>query len=80
MFQIEELSIALNGNPPPRGITTINMDFIQHYRPTQNVLVRPTAIAGRAKRNASHGYALTGHHELMIPLLGAALSHQGRNR
>ncbi len=68
------VSLVANLGRPLRGITTVNLDFIQHYRPTQNVLVRPTAAAGRDKgRNASHGYALTGHHELMIPLLAAAL-------
>ena len=69
------VSLAANLGRLPRGITTVNMDFIQHYRPTQNVLVRPTATSGarKAGRGASHGYALTGHHELMIPLLAAAL-------
>jgi hypothetical protein len=69
------VSLAANLGNAPRGITTVNMDFIQHYRPTQNVLIRPTAMAGKFKRSASHGYALTGHHELMIPLLAAALTH-----
>ena len=69
------VSLAANLGRLPRGITTVNMDFIQHYRPTQNVLARPTATPGapKAGRGASHGYALTGHHELMIPLLAAAL-------
>src|SRR5437016_5586161 len=70
------VSLAANLGRPPRGITTVNMDFIQHYRPTQNVLVRPTATGGRGRRptrGASRGYALTGHHELMVPLLAAAL-------
>lgn len=72
------VSLAANLGHPPRGITTVNIDFIQHYRPTQNVLVRPTGAAGRGKKSASHGYALTGHHELMIPLLAAALPHNRR--
>ena len=70
------VSLAANLGRAPRGITTINMDFIQHYRPTQNVLLRPTQAAGKSKNaptTDSHGYALTGHHELMIPLLAAAL-------
>jgi len=46
--------------------TTANLDFIQHYRPTQNVLKRPTLNGGQS-------IALTGHHEIMIPLLAAAL-------
>lgn len=67
-------SLVANLGRAPRGITTVNLDFIQHYRPQQNVLIRPTA-SGRASRPSerSHGYALTGHHELMIPLLAAAL-------
>jgi len=46
--------------------TTANLDFIQHYRPTQNVLKRPT-------QNSGQSIALTGHHEIMVPLLAAAL-------
>ncbi|MCC6743177.1 MAG: hypothetical protein IT175_04885 [Acidobacteria bacterium] len=48
------------------GFTTANFDFIQHYRPLTNVVRRPTAGTGR-------GFALTGHHELMIPLFAAAV-------
>lgn len=48
------------------GFTTANFDFIQHYRPLTNVVRRPTAGSGK-------GYALTGHHELMIPLFAAAV-------
>jgi len=66
------LSLAANLSRAPRGITTVNMDFIQHYRPLQNVVLRPTAGTGKGKA-ASHGYALTGHHEIMVPLLAAAL-------
>ena len=44
------------------GFTTVNMDMIQHYRPTENVVKRPTQPDGA-------GYALTGHHEIMVPLL-----------
>jgi hypothetical protein len=46
--------------------TTVNMDFIQHYRPGTNVVRRPTHGGGS-------GYALTGHHEIMFPLLAAAI-------
>jgi hypothetical protein len=66
------LSLAANLGHAPRGITTVNMDFIQHYRPMQNVVLRPTAGAGKG-RDRSHGYSLTGHHEVMLPLLAAAL-------
>ncbi len=47
--------------------TTVNMDFLQHYRPRMNVVQRPHAGSG------GRGYALTGHHEIMLPLLAAAL-------
>jgi hypothetical protein len=46
--------------------TTVNMDFVQHYRPNANVVRRPTQGGGR-------GFALTGHHEIMLPLLAAAI-------
>jgi hypothetical protein len=48
------------------GLTTVNMDFTRLYRPQTNVVARPVAGIGR-------GYSLVGHHELMIPLLAAAL-------
>jgi hypothetical protein len=69
-------SLAANLGRALRGIATVNLDFLQHYRPTQNVLLRPTAgpsDRGESGRKKSHGYALTGHHEIMIPLLAAAL-------
>jgi hypothetical protein len=69
------LSLAANLSRAPRGISTVNMDFIQHYRPMQNVVLRPTAGTGRGQ-NRSHGYMLIGHHELMVPLLAAALKGQ----
>ena len=50
-----------------REITTANFDFIQSYRPLTNVVRRPTADG------AGRGYAITGHHELTIPLLAAEL-------
>ncbi|MFA5352937.1 MAG: hypothetical protein WC291_01795 [Thermodesulfovibrionales bacterium] len=48
------------------AFTTVNMDFVQHYRPRENVLRRPTLIKGKS-------VALTGHHEIMFPLLHAML-------
>jgi hypothetical protein len=50
----------------PLGLTTVNLDFVRLYRPQTNVVTRPTSGGGR-------GYALVGHHEIMIPLLAAAL-------
>jgi hypothetical protein len=52
-------------------ITTANFDFIQSYRPLTNVVRRPTADG------AGRGFAITGHHELTIPLLAAQIIHQG---
>jgi len=49
------------------NFTTVNLDFIQHYRPRVNVVERPHVQAG------GKGYSLTGHHEIMIPLLAAIL-------
>ena len=48
------------------GFTTANFDFLQHYRPLTNVVRRPVAGGGT-------GYTFTGHHEILIPLLAAAL-------
>ena len=67
------VSLAANLGHAPRNLVTVNLDFIQHYRPTENVLRRPTSIASHSGGKQSRGYALTGHHELMIPLLAAAL-------
>ena len=49
-----------------KDFTTVNMDFIQHYRPMTNVVHRPTLDGGK-------GFSLTGHHEIMFPLLAAAV-------
>jgi hypothetical protein len=48
------------------GLTTVNFDFVRQYRPLTNVVARPVKGIGR-------GYSIVGHHELMIPLLAAAL-------
>jgi hypothetical protein len=64
---LKAVSAVRNLGYPLTGFTTINMDFIQHYRPRVNVVERPHANAG------GHGIALTGHHEIMLPLISAAL-------
>jgi hypothetical protein len=64
------VSLAANIGRAPRRLTTVNLDFIQGYRPTQNVVLRPPRAA---VRQAGRGFALTGHHEIMVPLLAAAL-------
>ncbi|MDP2167311.1 MAG: hypothetical protein Q8J64_03145 [Thermodesulfovibrionales bacterium] len=63
---LKALTMARNLGGKTENITTVNMDFIQHYRPRENVLKRPTALRGSS-------YALTGHHEIMFPLLAAAV-------
>jgi len=68
---LKALTIARNLGNKVENITTVNMDFIQHYRPIENVLRRPTARKGSA-------YALTGHHEIMFPLLAAAITEEIR--
>ncbi|RLC44890.1 MAG: hypothetical protein DRH70_08350 [Candidatus Coatesbacteria bacterium] len=64
---LKAFAIAQNTGANPTNFTTVNVDFIQHYRPTQNVLRRPTA-SGRGK-----SYAITGHFEIMLPLFAAAI-------
>jgi len=70
---LKAVSVARNLGTPLRPITTANFDFIQHYRPLQNVVKRPTAAARKSRGPASHGYAITGHHEILLPLFAAAL-------
>lgn len=64
---LKAVSVAQNLGTPLRRITTANFDFTQHYRPQQNVVKRPTRARG------SRGFAITGHHEILLPLLSAAL-------
>ncbi len=65
---LKAVSVARNLGTPLGGITTANFDFIQQYRGQQNVVRRPTAGRRRAA-----GYAITGHHEILLPLVAAAL-------
>lgn len=60
------ITLVRNSGAPLRDFTTANLDFIQHYRPTENVVKRPVRKGGK-------GIALTGHHEILIPLLAAWL-------
>jgi len=71
---LKAISVVRNLGVPLHPITTANFDFIQHYRPLQNVVRRPTASAHGRSGPESHGYAITGHHELLMPLLAAALA------
>ncbi|MGH7742497.1 MAG: hypothetical protein ACRENS_10805, partial [Candidatus Eiseniibacteriota bacterium] len=64
---LKALSVARNLGADLSNLTTINFDQILHYRPRVNVVERPTRGEG------SRGIALTGHHEIMLPLFCAAL-------
>jgi hypothetical protein len=64
---LKAVSVVRNLGYPLANFTTVNFDFLQHYRPKVNVVERPHAKSG------GRGFAITGHHELMIPLLAAAL-------
>lgn len=71
---LKALSVARNLGNKVESLTTVNMDFIQQYRTRENVLRRPTMIRGAS-------YALTGHHEIMFPLISAAVMEElGRDR
>ena len=63
---LKALSLARNLGFDVKHFTTVDMDFIRHYRPMTNVVQRPTLEGGR-------GYSLVGHHEIMFPLLTAAV-------
>lgn len=63
---LKSLAVARNLRNDVAGFTTANFDMIQHYRPRVNVVQRPVRDTGR-------GFAITGHHEIMIPLLAAAV-------
>ena len=56
---LKAITVARNLGRKVKNFTTVNMDMIQHYRPQTNVVKRPT----------THGYSITGHHEIMLPLL-----------
>ncbi len=63
---LKALALARNLGHEVNRFTTVNLDFIRQYRPTANVVERPTRRGGR-------GLSLIGHHEILVPLLAAAL-------
>ncbi len=64
---LKALTIARNLNDrKPVNFTTCDLDMQRHYRPRMNVVIRPTNAGGR-------GYEITGHHEIMVPLLAWAV-------
>ncbi|NQU09492.1 hypothetical protein HQ590_01765 [bacterium] len=66
---LKALTVARNLGHPVRSFTAAAFDMNRQYRPTENVVRRPTALGG-------HGYYLVGHHELLVPLWAAAVLEQ----
>jgi len=63
---LKAVTLARNLGHRLNDFTTVNMDFIRQYRPMTNVVNRPTADGGQ-------GFHLTGHHEIMLPLIAAGI-------
>ena len=66
---LKAITVARNLGHQLNDFTTVNLDFIQHYRPLINVVDRPTASGGK-------GINLVGHHEIMLPLIAAGVIEQ----
>lgn len=64
---VKALTVAKNLGASFENLTTVNLDQIQHYRPRVNVVERPTRSPG------ARGLSLTGHHEILVPLLAQAV-------
>ncbi|MCC6483654.1 MAG: deoxyhypusine synthase family protein [Armatimonadetes bacterium] len=63
---LKALTVLRNLNVDMSGFTSVNMDFLQHYRSSQQIVERVREIGGQ-------GVSLTGHHEIMIPLFAAGV-------
>ncbi|MDP2921603.1 MAG: hypothetical protein Q8O12_04485 [Candidatus Omnitrophota bacterium] len=63
---LKAINIARNLGYKVKDFTAANFDMIYHYRPRQNVVTRPVQSGGK-------GYNITGHHEIMLPLLAQAI-------
>ncbi|MFA5074267.1 MAG: hypothetical protein WC539_10280 [Nitrospirota bacterium] len=66
---LKAVTLARNLGYSLTTFTTVNLDFVRQYRPQTNVVKRPTEGGGR-------GFSLTGHHEIMVPLLAASIIEQ----
>ncbi len=65
---LKALTVARNvSDGAPRRFVAADFDMIRHYRPRVNVVERPTRTGG------GEGYQITGHHEIMVPLLAWAV-------
>ena len=63
---LKALALARNLGHRVERFTAVNLDFIRHYRPSVNVVERPTRLGGV-------GISLVGHHEILVPLLAAGV-------
>ncbi len=63
---LKAVSVARNLGFRLDAFTTVNLDFVRHYRPMLNVVSRPTARGGK-------GISIVGHHEIMLPLIAAGV-------
>ena len=70
---LKAVAVTRNLGKNVKHFCTVNMDFFQHYRTRENVLRRPVLAGGTS-------YALTGHHEIMFPLLAAAIMERVTQR
>jgi hypothetical protein len=68
---LKAVALARNAGVSLEGLTTVNIDFLRMYRPQTNVLTRPVAGTGGT------GISLVGHHEVLIPLIAAAVVDAG---
>jgi len=72
---LKAVTVVRNLGHQLTDFATVNLDFIEHYRPMTNVVRIPVA------NGAGRGYSLVGHHEVMVPLLAAAVvGEAGRGR
>ena len=68
---LKALTVARNlGGGRPGEFVTCDLDMLRHYRPRVNVVERPTRSGG------GRGYQITGHHEIMVPLLAWAIAEK----
>jgi hypothetical protein len=63
---LKALNLSRNLKNKVKDFTTVNFDMIYHYRPSQNIVIRPVQSGG-------NGYYIIGHHEIMLPLLAQAV-------
>ena len=66
---LKAITLVRNIGYKLKEFTTVNLDFIKHYRPLTNVVARPTATGGQ-------GISLVGHHEILLPLIAAGVIEQ----